>query len=80
MSSHYRTQMPKLVADIMINVIEEKGGERCEQKAARRGIILKLDRGQGTDIDISGNHRLICYSMLTPRVLRGAGMGYPSEA
>lgn len=68
--------MPKLVADIMIKVIEEKGGERCEQQAAKRGMILKL----GRDIDILGNQRLICYSMLTPRVLRGAGMGYPSEA
>ena len=72
--------MPKLVADIMIKLIEEKGGERFEQQAEKKGIILKLGRGQGTDIDILGNQRLICYSMLTPRVLRGAGMGYPSEA
>lgn len=72
--------MLKLVADIMLKVIEEKGRERCEQQAAKRGIILKLDTGQGTDIDILGNQRLICYSMLTLRVLRGAGMGYPSEA
>ena len=52
MSSPYRTQMPKLVADIMIKLIEEKGGERCEQQAEKKGIILKLGRGQGTDNDI----------------------------